>query len=68
MGRGMHLWKYGHFGPPLLVFPSAAGMAHEWEAHGMVEALEPWLETGKLKLYCTETNGPGETDSVGDRN
>jgi esterase/lipase superfamily enzyme len=56
MGRRMHLWRYGHYGPPLLVFPSAAGMAHEWEAHGMVEALGDWIEEGKLKLYCSESN------------
>jgi esterase/lipase superfamily enzyme len=52
----MHLWRYGHFGPPLLVFPSASGMAHEWEAHGMVEALGDWIEQGQLKLYCSESN------------
>ena len=56
MGRNMHLWRYGTFGPPLLVFPSASGMAHEWESHGMVEALAPFLESGRLKLYCTESN------------
>ncbi len=56
MERRVHLWRFGHFGPPLLVFPSASGMAHEWEAHGMVEALGDWLEAGKLKLYCTESN------------
>lgn len=56
MGRRMHLWQYGHFGPPLLVFPSAAGMAHEWEAHGMVEALQDWVDAGKLKLFCVESN------------
>ena len=39
MGRKMHLWRYGHYGSPVLVFPSASGMAHEWEANGMVEAL-----------------------------
>jgi esterase/lipase superfamily enzyme len=31
-------------------------MAHEWEAQGMVDALAPWIERGKLKLYCTESN------------
>jgi esterase/lipase superfamily enzyme len=56
MGRRVHLWRYGHFGAPLLVFPSAAGMAHEWEAHGMVEALGELIEGGRLKLYCTESN------------
>lgn len=56
MGRQMHLWRFGHFGPPLLVFPSASGMAHEWDAHGMVEALGDHLEAGRLKLYCAESN------------
>lgn len=56
MGRPVHLWKYGHFGLPVLAFPSAAGMAHEWQAHGMVEALSPLLRAGKIKLYCPESN------------
>jgi len=56
MGRHVHLWRYGHFGLPVLVFPSAAGMAHEWEAHGMIDTLADLIEGGKLKLYCTESN------------
>ena len=56
MGRPVHLWCYGHFGPPLVVFPTAAGFAHEWEAQGMVEALAPLIESGRLKLYCPESN------------
>jgi esterase/lipase superfamily enzyme len=56
MGRPFHLWTYGHWGAPVLVMPSAAGMAHEWDAHGMVEALGDLIEGGKIKLYCTESN------------
>lgn len=56
LGRGISLWSYGHFGPPLLVFPTAAGFAHEWEAQGMTETLAPLLESGRLKLYCPESN------------
>jgi esterase/lipase superfamily enzyme len=56
MGRPIHLWRYGHFGMPVLVFPTAAGFAHEWAAQGMVEALGDWLAEGKLKLYVTESN------------
>src|SRR5690606_32976777 len=56
MGRPMHLWRYGHFGKPLLVFPTAAGFAHEWAAHDMVAALAELLDGGRLKLYCTESN------------
>lgn len=56
LGRDQHLWCYGHFGPPVLVFPSAAGMAHEWQAHGMIEALAPMIDAGRMKLYCVESN------------
>ena len=28
MDRPIHLWRYGEWGAPLLVFPTAAGMAH----------------------------------------
>lgn len=56
MGRRVHLWRYGHFGQPLVVFPSAAGMAHEWEAHEMTDALAPLINSGKLKLYTVESN------------
>lgn len=60
MGRRVHLWCYGHFGLPVLVFPSAAGFAHEWSAKGMIEVLGPFLLGGKVKLYCPESN-VGET-------
>ncbi len=56
MGRPMHVWRFGHYGQPVIVFPSASGMAHEWEAHGMTEALSDLLEAGRIKLYCTESN------------
>jgi esterase/lipase superfamily enzyme len=56
MGRAMHLWRFGHYGVPLLVLPSAAGMAHEWQYNGLIEALRPLIDEGRLKLYCTESN------------
>jgi len=56
LGRKVHLWRFGHFGPPLLVFPSAAGFAHEWDAQGMIATLAPLINAGKLKVYCPESN------------
>ncbi len=56
MGRDVHLWAYGHFGPPMIVFPTAAGFAHEWQQQGMIDALAPLLQAGRLKLYCPESN------------
>ncbi|MEZ4317473.1 MAG: alpha/beta hydrolase-fold protein [Myxococcota bacterium] len=52
----MHLWRFGHFGTPVIVFPTAAGFAHEWKSHGMIEVLADLLGRGKIKLYCPESN------------
>ncbi|MEZ4236265.1 MAG: alpha/beta hydrolase-fold protein [Myxococcota bacterium] len=56
MGREVHLWTYGHFGMPVVVFPTAAGFAHEWQAQGMIDAIAPLLAAGRIKLYCPESN------------
>ena len=56
MGRKVHVWAYGHYGLPVIAFPSAAGFAHEWDKQGMVAVLEPLLQRGRIKLYCPESN------------
>ncbi len=56
MGRKVHLWTYGEVGRPLVVFPSNAGVAHEWQKSGMIDALAPLLAAGRMKIYCPETN------------
>ena len=56
LGRRVHLWSFGEVGTPVVVFPSNAGVAHEWKESGMVEALGPLLAAGRMKLYCPETN------------
>ena len=56
MGRRVHVWCFGHFGAPVVVFPTAAGFAHEWDRQGVVDALAPLLAAGKIKLYCPESN------------
>lgn len=56
MGRPVHVWCFGHFGAPVVIFPTAAGFAHEWDRQGMVEALAPLIDRGRIKLYCPESN------------
>jgi esterase/lipase superfamily enzyme len=43
---------YGHWGRPVLVFPSEGGHATEFAERGMVGAVEPLVEAGRVKLYC----------------
>ncbi len=46
---------HGHHGRPVLVFPSSQGSADDYEAHGMVEAVRPLIEQGRVKLYCLDS-------------
>ena len=45
---------YGHWGRPLLAFPSEGGDAWEFQRQGMVGAIGGLLEAGKVKLYCVD--------------
>lgn len=56
MGRRVHLWAFGERGRPLIVFPSNAGVAHEWQKGGMIDALAPLIAAQRVKVYCPETN------------
>ena len=56
MGKRVHLWTFGDRGVPVFVFPSAAGMAHEWQASGAVDALAPLVDAGRIQHVCPESN------------
>ena len=43
---------YGHYGRPVVAFPSENGQANDWEERGMVEALGDLIDGGRIKLYC----------------
>jgi esterase/lipase superfamily enzyme len=46
---------YGHYGPPLIVFPTDMGSAHDFEQRGMIDAVGQLLEQGRVKLYCVDS-------------
>jgi esterase/lipase superfamily enzyme len=46
------LIAYGHWGRPLLVFPSQQGNPWDWEERGMIEALGEHIAGGRVKVYC----------------
>jgi len=55
LGRGMGIRVYGHWGAPLLVFPTSGGDEWEYERQGMVEALAHHIDGGRVKLYCVNS-------------
>src|SRR5262245_59115902 len=46
---------YGHYGRPVLVFPSEAARAEDFASNGMVAAVADVVEAGRAKLYCVES-------------
>jgi esterase/lipase superfamily enzyme len=50
---------YGHWGRPLLAFPSQQGPAWQYEERGMIEALAPLIDGGRLKVYAVSSFDSG---------
>ena len=47
--------RYGHFGRPVVVFPSEQGRAWDYENNGMVGAVADLIDAGRVKLYCVDS-------------
>jgi esterase/lipase superfamily enzyme len=47
--------RWGTFGAPVLVLPSAGGDAEEIERNGLVDACGPLLADGRVKLYSADS-------------
>jgi esterase/lipase superfamily enzyme len=55
VGRDVTLVRWGTFGQPLLLFPTAGGDAEEIERMHLVAALQPLIDAGKLKVYSCDS-------------
>jgi len=55
--------RWGHFGVPVLLFPTAGGDAEESERFLMIDALRPLIEAGRIKVFtCDSVAGRIWTD------
>ena len=48
------LVRWGHWGDPVLIFPTAGGDAEEIERMGLVGALWPLIESGRIKVFSCD--------------
>lgn len=46
---------YGHWGPPLLWFPTDGGRAHDFEANGLLDGVAWLVDAGAVKIYCVDS-------------
>lgn len=47
--------RWGHYGTPVLLFPTAGGDAEECERFLMIQALEPLIGAGRIKVYSVDS-------------
>jgi esterase/lipase superfamily enzyme len=52
--RDMEYKVYGHAGKPAIVFPTANGRYFQYEDSGMINALAPHLESGRLQMWVID--------------
>jgi esterase/lipase superfamily enzyme len=55
LGRDIGLARWGHYGTPVLVFPTAGGDADEIERNGLLGACWPLVEAGRIKVYSCDS-------------
>lgn len=51
----VRLVRWGHYGQPVLLFPTAGGDAEECERFQMIGALGGLLEAGRIKIYSLDS-------------
>lgn len=49
--KEMPISVYGHFGFSLLMLPTAAADHQEYERFGLIDHLNPFIDTGKIKVF-----------------
>ena len=65
VGKWMGIRIYGHYGSPIVVFPTSGGDEWEYENQGMIDALGHHIDSGRVKIYCIDT---GNNQSWYDKN
>ena len=53
--QDVQLVRWGHFGTPVLLFPTAGGDAEEVERFHLVGVLEELIDAGRIKVYSTDS-------------
>lgn len=55
IGADGALIAYGHWGRPVLVFPSEQGHRWDFESNGMIESISALVEAGRVKIYSVDS-------------
>jgi esterase/lipase superfamily enzyme len=62
LGREMGVVVFGHYGPPMIAFPTTGGDEWEYERTGVIDTISGFIDAGRVKVFCVNTNN---ADSFG---
>ena len=56
LNRHMNIKIYGHYGVPVIAFPCLGKQSDDFYNNGMIDVLSPFIEGGRMKLFCLDSN------------
>jgi esterase/lipase superfamily enzyme len=56
LGWDMGVAVFGHWGPPMLAFPTSHGDEWELQRQGLLDAIADFIDGGRLKVFCVGSN------------
>jgi esterase/lipase superfamily enzyme len=66
LGQDITVARWGTYGMPVLLFPTAGGDAEEVERHKLIRHLMPLIDAGRAKVYsCDSVAGKAMAENVG---
>ena len=57
LGQAVQAVRWGHYGQPVLLFPTAGGDAEECERFKMLYVLRDLIDAGRIKVYACDSIG-----------
>src|SRR3989449_9623314 len=54
--RDMGVIVYGHWGQPMIMFPTSGGDEGEYERQSMIGAIADHIDGGRVKAFCVNIN------------
>ena len=55
LSKEMEMIVYGHWGYPLLIFPTTRGRYYESKDFHLIDSIAWFIEQGKVKVYCLDS-------------
>jgi esterase/lipase superfamily enzyme len=56
LGRHMNIIVHGHWGAPMILFPTSGGDEGEYERQGLIDAVGDLIDAGRVKTFSVNLN------------